>query len=217
MMFTTSGMIRLGKIFGFEILLDRMFLILFLFTFFITGTVIGGIILGVSLFVIILVHELGHSLMARLFGIGTNSIMISFFGGLASLQRLPKKAWQTGLIAFAGPAVNLLCALGAYLVMMSSSSESLQPFIGYFCMWSLFLGVFNLFPAEPLDGGLIMGAIIDSHLDHTKSNRIKAIVTLCVWSVVAVLGLLFSHIFIAMFSVLYGYQMYVQYKQRGII
>lgn len=112
---------------------------------------IDALIWGCVLFGSVLLHELGHAWAAQIKGIRTHSVVLHPFGGYAALDQQPSGNDEI-LIAAAGPAVNLVLAgLGFLLV-------AVHPIF-----WSLFainlaLGLFNLLPALPLDGGRILRA-----------------------------------------------------------
>ena len=114
------------------------------------------------LFVSVLLHELGHSLMALTQGVKVRSITLFLLGGVASVERECSTAWGALLVAAAGPAVSLM--LGTALLASSHQVTHLSPVLGPVVQelgtLNLVLGLFNLLPGLPLDGGLIVKALV---------------------------------------------------------
>ncbi|MGZ3602643.1 MAG: M50 family metallopeptidase [Ktedonobacterales bacterium] len=169
--------IRLGRIAGIEINLDWSWLvILALFTGSLaTGqfpqTVPGlsavaylgaGLLASLLLFASVIAHELGHSLVARRFGVPVKDITLYIFGGVSSLEREPKTPGAEFLIAVVGPVVSLV--LGAVFWLLSLPLRGISPLsfsiLGYLGIANITLGIFNLLPGFPLDGGRVLRAIL---------------------------------------------------------
>ena len=119
---------RLGRFAGIDVYLHASFLLLCGWIGYLawerTGTLAGvlnGLALIVALFACVLLHEFGHALTARRFGIGTRHITLLPIGGIALLDRMPDDPRQEVLIAVAGPAVNLVIALGVYALLVLAS------------------------------------------------------------------------------------------------
>lgn len=114
------------------------------------------------LFVSVLLHELGHSLTALSQGVQVRNITLFLFGGVASVERECPTARGALLVAMAGPAVSLL--LAALLLSLTHHldhvSVALAAMVNQLGILNLFLGLFNLLPGLPLDGGLILKALI---------------------------------------------------------
>ncbi|MBM5824388.1 MAG: site-2 protease family protein [Cyanobacteria bacterium M_surface_10_m2_119] len=121
-----------------------------------------GLITAVLLFVSVLLHELGHSLVALSQGVQVKSITLFLLGGVASVERECSTAIGALLVAAAGPAVSLL--LGISLLAASHSATHLAPWLGVMITelgsLNLVLALFNLLPGLPLDGGLIVKALV---------------------------------------------------------
>ena len=121
-----------------------------------------GLATAVLLFVSVLLHELGHSLVALHQGVQVRSITLFLLGGVASVERECSTARGALLVAAAGPAVSL--ALAASLLGLSHSATHLNPWLGALVGQlgglNLVLGLFNLLPGLPLDGGLIVKALV---------------------------------------------------------
>jgi Zn-dependent protease len=112
-----------------------------------------AMVIGAAVFGSVLLHEMGHVAVASRFGIRTRSITLYPFGGLAALEGEPESPRAEALIALAGPAVNMaLAVLAVPLVFFGLPGAT--TFLGL----NLVLGIFNLLPAFPMDGGRVLRA-----------------------------------------------------------
>lgn len=121
-----------------------------------------GAVSTVLLFVTVLLHELGHSFTARSLGLPVNSITLHIFGGVSSLTQEPKTPRIEFLITIAGPLVSLILAGVFYLLhaAVAGTSSEVVAVLGYLASVNLILGIFNLVPAYPLDGGRVLHSIV---------------------------------------------------------
>ncbi len=121
-----------------------------------------GLATALLLFVSVLLHELGHSLVALAQGVEVRSITLFLLGGVASVERECSTARGALLVAAAGPAVSLV--LGGVLLAATHPVSHLSPVLGAMFdelgTLNLVLGLFNLLPGLPLDGGLIVKALV---------------------------------------------------------
>ncbi len=121
-----------------------------------------GAIASVLLFVSVLAHEMAHTLVARARGIPVSSITLFVFGGVSNIEREPGSPGAEFQMAFVGPLTSLL--IGAFSLLLAravgSSALLLWAMLLYLGTSNLLLGVFNLIPAFPLDGGRVLRAII---------------------------------------------------------
>jgi Zn-dependent protease len=120
-----------------------------------------GLLLALLLFASVLLHELGHSLAARTQGITVNSITLFLFGGVAAIERESKTPLGAFWVAIAGPLVSF--ALFIFFWTMGNLGQQ-WLIVRYFGQnlgqINLFLGLFNLIPGLPLDGGQILKALV---------------------------------------------------------
>ncbi|MBM5820188.1 MAG: site-2 protease family protein [Cyanobacteria bacterium K_DeepCast_150m_m2_101] len=121
-----------------------------------------GLITAVLLFVSVLLHELGHSLVALQQGVQVRSITLFLLGGVASVERECPTALGSLMVAAAGPLVSLI--LAALLLSVGHSAAHASPLLGAMVNelggLNLILALFNLLPGLPLDGGLILKALV---------------------------------------------------------
>lgn len=118
----------------------------------------GGALL---LFVSVLLHELSHSLVARLKGLEVEGITLFIFGGVSHMAREPDTPTDEVQIALAGPVLSFALAglcLATYLASLPMGLEPLSSLLLYLSLVNVALGIFNLVPAFPLDGGRVLRA-----------------------------------------------------------
>ncbi len=148
------------------------------------STVLVGI-LFLALFACVLMHEFGHALVARRYGVETKDIILSPLGGIARLNRLPEKPFHEFLVAAAGPLVNLVIALVlSFYFLIYDFGELFTNVKGLnqlFSSWiylipmliilNVFLLIFNLLPAFPMDGGRIFRSLLAIRLGKERATR----------------------------------------------
>ena len=180
--------ITVARIAGSEIRIHLTFLILLAWigiAEYIQGgpaAALDGVLFIVAVFACVVLHELGHALAARRYGITTPDITLLPIGGLARLSRIPENPAEEIVIAFAGPAVNLLIAailiviLGARIDPTALASiENAEPgFLARLAAVNIFLLLFNLIPAFPMDGGRVLRAILAFRLGRRRATDIAA-------------------------------------------
>lgn len=170
------GTFKIGRIFGIEISLHWSWAFIFLL---ITWTfassllndlypgwtagqrwIVGAFISSIF-FASILLHELSHSVVARRYGIPVSSITLFVFGGVSNLQKEPESAKQEFWIAIVGPLTSLLMAVVfgiGYLVLHNIESGAAEV-SARLALINAAIGVFNLVPGFPLDGGRVLRSI----------------------------------------------------------
>lgn len=133
---------------------------------------------GLGLFACVLLHELGHSVVARKFGVEVVDITLLPIGGLARMAAAPKEPLQEMLIAAAGPAVNFVL-FPLFLLAHGYSGHPTPsgdlwaapgaPLLKLAWM-NLTLGLFNLLPAFPMDGGRILRAALAMRMSYVRAT-----------------------------------------------
>src|SRR5437867_7545722 len=119
-----------------------------------------GIFSAIILFVSVFLHELSHSYIAKKNGLPIARITLFFFGGVSEMTEEPKDAGLEVLMAAAGPLTSFAIAgvMGTLwlLFMLVSAPVAILAILGYGALINAVLGVFNLIPAFPLDGGRVL-------------------------------------------------------------
>jgi Zn-dependent protease len=167
--------IHLGRAFGIDIRMHSLFVLMMLFYTIAFG--VGVLPYLTMLFGLVLLHELGHSLVAQRFGIRVLDITFWPLGGMARMSHIPEDSRIEGLIAIAGPAVNLaLVLLALPLLWLTDGLGAGTPWMAgmakAFIMMNLALGLFNLVPAFPMDGGRILRAWLGRRGDWVSATEI---------------------------------------------
>lgn len=121
--------------------------------------VVGAALAGLF-FASVLAHELSHALVARRFGIRVRDITLFIFGGAASLESDTRRPRDEALIAAAGPLVSIVIGAALYAISVVIGQEQVAALIGRLAFLNISLGVFNLIPGFPMDGGRILRALL---------------------------------------------------------
>jgi Zn-dependent protease len=130
----------------------------------------------VAIFACVVLHELGHAFMAMRFGVHVRRVLVTFVGGIALLDSIPKRPMQEFLIAVAGPAVNV--AIATLLWVTVGPPEDWAAFSIYTPVDGLrllleanvILVLFNLIPAFPMDGGRMLRALLATQMSYVKAT-----------------------------------------------
>jgi Zn-dependent protease/CBS domain-containing protein len=181
--------LKVGRILGIDVYIHLTFLLLLGFVGLASwlndrtvAAAAGGVVFFVSLFICVLLHEYGHALAARRFGIATRDITLLPIGGVARLERVPEKPLQELWVAIAGPLVNVVIATGLFLGLqlsgswqpLSSLSTTQGSLLERLLVVNVFLVLFNLIPAFPMDGGRVLRALLAMRMEYARATRIAA-------------------------------------------
>lgn len=182
-----SWSIKLGQIFGIDIKVHLTFLLILVWGALNYGGSAGplyGIVVTLALFALVLLHELGHSLAALGYGIPVKDITLLPIGGVARLERMPEKPLHELVVALAGPAVNVILAIGllpvvVLLAVLQGTPLSIamltQPgllgLLAFLLTANVSLAVFNMIPAFPLDGGRVLRAILGFFMNYQQATQ----------------------------------------------
>ena len=185
-----------------------------------TGTVDGalfGVVLMILLFACVTLHELGHSIVAKFFGIPVREIILFPLGGVSNITKNPDKPLHDLLISIAGPLVNVVIALILAVVLgrvgvvslldgqgmlQELQTPSLQGMLLWLLAANVTLVIFNLIPAYPLDGGRAFRAILAMFLGYRRATRIASLVGQLLAVVIGIYALISGNFVLALIAVI---------------
>lgn len=186
---------RIGQIAGIAVYVHATFLLLLAwvgFSAYQRERSVAAVVLAtafiLAVFAIVVLHELGHALTARRYGIATRDITLLPIGGVARLERMPREPRQELLVALAGPAVNVALAAVLYVLFVLTggtapaadavtldASVLQRSVLGQLIAVNIWLALFNLIPAFPMDGGRVLRALLAMrNRDYARATETAA-------------------------------------------
>lgn len=183
--------LRLGRIFGIPVEVNVSWILVFLLlTYLLAGEFDDprlrwsttqrwsvAMVTVVLFFASVLAHELSHSVMALSKGIPVRGITLFIFGGVSRLDQEPQRPITEFVVALVGPLLSILLAviLGGVWFLMGRGDSAVEIVLVLLAWTNLSLGVFNLVPGYPLDGGRLLRASIWGLTgNHRKATQIAS-------------------------------------------
>ena len=181
---------KIGTLFGVAIRIHATFPLLLLWVATIDFAAGGdgrkialGLTFTLAIFGLVVLHELGHALVAKKFGVRTRDITLFPIGGVARLERIPRRPAHELWISLAGPAVNAALAVILFAVVAAQRGSTGQEvrlmeqgFVARLAWANVALALFNLLPAFPMDGGRVLRAILALQIDPVRATDIAVFV-----------------------------------------
>jgi len=183
---------RIGRVAGIDLYVHATFLLLLAWVAFQEKgqdlrVIAASVSYIVALFTIVVLHELGHALTARRYGIRTRDIILLPIGGVARLERMPRNPRQELLVALAGPAVNVVLAILLYGIVRLTGQPPVGDLYDFEIMMStrallyalafvnIFIALFNMLPAFPMDGGRVLRALLAMRMSsYARATEVAA-------------------------------------------
>lgn len=134
-----------------------------------------GTIAAILLFACVLVHEIAHSFVAKRNHIKISDITLYLFGGVSSMEEIPRNPAVEMRVAIVGPLTSIVIGLASgilYLTvpgMHGSTPAGTMTFL--MAYMNLLLGIFNIIPAFPMDGGRVLRALLALRMPYIKATR----------------------------------------------
>jgi Zn-dependent protease len=205
---------KIAKIMDIPIELHITFILLLVLVYYFWG--LGGFILYVFLFASVALHELGHSYVAKKYGVKIEKILLLPIGGVAMMDNIPKEGEFR--IAIAGPIVSIV--LGILFILLSKFLDfdilKIGDNIYYLFMTvgalNIMLGVFNLIPAFPMDGGRILRAILSNKFGYLKATKIASVLGQYFSFLMLIYGLITLNVILILIALFIYYGAHQEYN-----
>ncbi|MCW3999030.1 MAG: site-2 protease family protein [Candidatus Bathyarchaeota archaeon] len=173
------------------------------------------------LFIFVFFHELAHSIVARRYGIKVRKIVLYPIGGVSEIEEIPDNPSQEWRMAIAGPLTSLLLGL-ALLTAALILSPQLLPYVvtlrvtGSFlfdlAILNVLLGLFNLIPAFPMDGGRVFRALLAGRMKYSDATRWAVNLGRVLGIAMVVVGFIFPDYFLL---IIVGLFVYIGASEEG--
>jgi len=214
--------LTLGSIRGIQIRIHVTFPLIIVWAAYNWGIVLrggwSGALYGVAfsmiVFLCVILHELAHSLVATHFGVRVHEIELSPIGGLAKMDSMPEAPSQELTMSLAGPLINLMLAvpLGILIAVLIGSNSikslghliylmrkpSLQGFVLNLFTTNVFLALFNLIPAFPMDGGRALRSVLTLAIGPSSATDWAAGIGQWLAAIMGLVGLLVGNLVLAL-------------------
>ena len=171
-----QGSVRIARVFGIDIRVHVSWILIAALFFYLNfeaftaelpltpvERTVLALITTALFFTSVLLHELSHSIVARRFRLPVHSITLFLFGGVSNLRREPDSARSEFLMAAVGPLTSFVLALVFWLARVVALDqlkgiprEAISYMLEQLSFINLALGVFNMLPGFPLDGGRVL-------------------------------------------------------------
>jgi Zn-dependent protease len=197
--------IPLGRIAGIRVVLAYSWFIIAAFTVIVYGPVLErqdpqlgiaayyvAFAYALLLLISVLVHELAHALTAKIFNWPTEKIVLNLWGGHTQFEGFTATPGRSVLVALAGPAANFLLAAAGWLLVSTAGLTGVADILANIFVWAnLLIGIFNVLPGLPLDGGRLVESAVWKATGSQEKGTVAAgwagriiVVALAVWFVV---------------------------------
>jgi len=156
-------------------------------------------ITAVLFFSTLLFHELSHSIVAQGYGIKIKSITLFIIGGVAQMEDIPREPRMEAKISAAGPAFSLAIGIITYAIYdffgpvnpaMGALGNGALIMLSILAIYNIVLGIFNLIPAFPMDGGRIFRALLATRIPYIDATRKAVAIGKGMAFMMGILGLL---------------------------
>ena len=215
---------KIGSIWGIPIELHLTFLLLIVAIFvlsLLSNLNFYFFFIIIALFVFVVFHELAHSLVARRYNIKVRKIVLYPIGGVSEIEDLPNNPAQEWRMALSGPLTSLV--LGAIILAIGIAiSPQLIPAALTFtitgnilidlAILNILLGLFNLIPAFPMDGGRVLRAVLAQHMKYASATRLAVIIGRVLGIGMVIIGFIFPGYFLL---IIIGLFVYLGANQEG--
>jgi Zn-dependent protease len=217
-----SNEMKIGRLAGFDLYIQPIgLLLLLIFSISMSQDILSGVFFLVALLFAVTIHELGHAYVARRRGMWVQKIVLHAFGGVtywSGRAASGASGWKDRLwITAAGPAVNLMVAAITYAFMLSLASVLPPPIsllLNSLFFLNILLGIFNLLPIYPLDGGMLLHTVLTGRWG-TRRASLAYLVGMGGALLLSISGIMTKSPIMAVFGALFVFQNYQKWKEES--
>lgn len=162
---------------------------------------VWGLALSIAIFVSIFLHELAHVVVAQRAGGKVHAITLMLLGGVSEIEEMPPGNPEA-VMAAVGPLTSIvlgIAGLGLFL-LLGAASPLVRLFVYYLSVTNVVIGIFNLIPAFPLDGGRVLRALLRRRLGQVRATTVSAGVSKVMAIALVVYGLLARNFILALIA-----------------
>ena len=208
---THSGSLKLFSVKGIDLRIHFSLIFLLFYVVFVASTQVPksmpgsplawGLFLALGLFASVFIHELGHALTARAQGLEVRGITLMMLGGVSEFGEVSEEPYAEFKLAVIGPLVSIL--MGALFIWIHTRVASQE--LSFYTLWlgraNLVLGIFNLFPAFPLDGGRALRSVLAARMGMISGTTKAVAISNGLSWFLGILGLLYFNIILMLIAV----------------
>lgn len=175
-------------------------------------------IAAILFFATLLFHELSHSFVAQRFGARIRGITLFIIGGVSQLEDIPREPGMEARISAAGPGLSLGIGIGSYLlyylfgpitpvavgdlrVIEATALNAALIIVGIIAFYNVVLGLFNLIPAFPMDGGRLLRAWLAMRMPYIDATRRAVAIGKSVAFFMGIFGLFTLQLFLLLIAI----------------
>jgi len=155
-----------------------------------------GLLVSLLFFLCVLLHEIAHSYIAMRMGQKVRGITLFIFGGISQLDDIPHNPPLELKITLAGPIISIaLAAFFFFLAFITNTLDGIPSFnliaiaMGTLSFYNLLIGLFNLIPAFPLDGGRVLRALLATRMEYGRATKTAATIGKIIAVLMAIIGI----------------------------
>ncbi len=174
------------------------------------------------LFIFVVFHELAHSVVARRYGIKVRKIVLYPIGGVSEIEEIPDNPAQEWRMAVAGPLISIVIGFALLVVSLLLSPQLLPAllilstatgnFLFDLSILNILLGIFNLIPAFPMDGGRVFRALLAERMTYSDATRYAVTLGRVLGLAMIIAGFIFPEYFLI---ILVGFFVYIGASEEG--
>ena len=196
---------KIGSAWGIPIELHITFILLIIAVFVLSFPQLYLFFIILFLFVFVVFHELAHSVVARHYGFKVRKIVLYPIGGVSEIEEIPDNPSQEWRMAVAGPLTSLVLGIGLLAAALLFYPQLVTKIVAFavtgnllfdLAILNIYLGLFNLIPAFPMDGGRVFRGLLAERMKYSDATRYAVYLGKIFGIAMVIVGFLFPSYFL---------------------